>query len=466
MEKKKEKLAKLETEYKDIGIKLQKVSLDILEFERTEQYNEYKTFDEEQKKEKYGEKYSLYEQRDKAKNDLEEAYAKVLEAATEYNQELGTSVEDKEAEVQANKKQLKNLQARIKRQLNKIEALKQTEEYKNGDKVMLLKVEEQEAELHLKLDNKQEITDKIQALKKDIDDLKLEKEDLVALYGKEIEKQPEKAKPEPEKTKKVEPQNAKPEVKEENSKPEPEQEKKTKPQQKPNQQGNYSNNSYAWQPIYTVTSAPVARVESPAEKAKREAEEQLKSDFKELYSKAKHGKFTEKDFDKMVEIMKDPENYDKLGITTGIVFNKAKVIFKAMGKAVSIKDFTAKNASERLTDELTKAEKIVEEDRETLSEEQKAEWDNANKHIGQYNALKDTIKVYDDVSNKRMQAKWSWLFEFENEQKPALPENTEPKPQEKKNDFADKLAEQTKLEPDYENVKVSERQKDEQVQAK
>jgi len=64
-------------------------------------------------------------------------------------------------------------------------------------------------------------------------------------------------------------------------------------------------------------------------------EEQKKSpeeEFKELYKKAKRRELSQEDFDKLVGIMSKPENYDKLGITTGVLRNKSKVILKAMGE--------------------------------------------------------------------------------------------------------------------------------------
>ena len=54
--------------------------------------------------------------------------------------------------------------------------------------------------------------------------------------------------------------------------------------------------------------------------------------FNQIYKKISKGTITDKEIDALAEVLSDKDNYDKYGITTGIVFNKAKKILKCQGK--------------------------------------------------------------------------------------------------------------------------------------
>jgi len=66
-----------------------------------------------------------------------------------------------------------------------------------------------------------------------------------------------------------------------------------------------------------------------------------KKTFNMLYKKMKKGSITDKELDALTEVLEDPKNYDKYGITTGIIFNKSKKILKYQGarKAQRIEKF-------------------------------------------------------------------------------------------------------------------------------
>lgn len=68
--------------------------------------------------------------------------------------------------------------------------------------------------------------------------------------------------------------------------------------------------------------------------------------FNELYKKMKKGYITEVELNALVETLENPNNYEKYGITTGIVFNKAKKILKFRGAktAKNIEKFLRENA--------------------------------------------------------------------------------------------------------------------------
>lgn len=54
-----------------------------------------------------------------------------------------------------------------------------------------------------------------------------------------------------------------------------------------------------------------------------------KEDFDSLYKKIKNGKITEDEKLSLYETVKDKSSYDRLGMTTGIIYNKSKKILKA-----------------------------------------------------------------------------------------------------------------------------------------
>ncbi len=76
--------------------------------------------------------------------------------------------------------------------------------------------------------------------------------------------------------------------------------------------------------------------EKTEENNKQEKEEtkitiENKAMFNELYKKMKRGSISDNELSALAETLEKPENYDKFGITTGIVFNKAKKILKFQG---------------------------------------------------------------------------------------------------------------------------------------
>lgn len=67
--------------------------------------------------------------------------------------------------------------------------------------------------------------------------------------------------------------------------------------------------------------------------------------FNDLYKKLKKGTITDKELNALAETLSNPDNYDKYGITTGIVFNKARKILKLQGAktAKNIEKFLREN---------------------------------------------------------------------------------------------------------------------------
>lgn len=69
-----------------------------------------------------------------------------------------------------------------------------------------------------------------------------------------------------------------------------------------------------------------------------------KTMFDNLYKKLSKGDITDEELNALAKVLENEDNYDKYGITTGLVFNKAKRILKAQGvkTAKSIDEFLQK----------------------------------------------------------------------------------------------------------------------------
>ncbi len=434
---KKQRLARLDAQYKETINSITRLQGEVIEFEETEDYEEYKDYKNSGKdvlvKAMYSKEDEVYKKIDEKTVQAAAIYDEMINAVYELVKEIDESIASLNAKLEVNKKALKKTETRIKRQQTQINKLKDSEEYKKGDEATLLKVQDLERQLKASFETRDDILNLIKTYEEKSTIKKKEKEYYMDMYGGEIEeleakKAAEQARLEAEK--KAEAEKDKDKDKDKDSKD------KSKQQ--------------------VVAGAPVVE-EDP--------EKKLQKDFEELYSKAKRNALTEKDFDKLAEIMKNPENYDKLGITTGVVFNKAKTIFKALGNVASINNLTAKNAEEKIAVELEKAQEIVKQDRDKLSDDEQIIWDNAQKHIVQYSSLQSVMKVYENVSKERTKAKWGWLIEFEETSKPALPaEPAATKP--KDNSFNSKLASQTVKDADYKDVAVKDTKVQTQEQTK
>lgn len=429
---KKQKLEELENEYKKLGGSLASMQMKVMSFERSADYDEYNKTEETDKEAKYPEAFAMYKQKAELEGNITSLSEKIKAAASELYKEVEEKIEKFEKKIQFYADKIEATMEEIKAQNKEIIELKETEEYKNGDEETVLKVEKLEIEMKAKVLWKNGMVKKLAQIRKDINQLEVDKTELVAEYGEEIKPVKEVTTPANE--------EAKPETVTESEQAKTDKDKdkeKDKEEKKPKENKTPKN---------TVVNEPVAQTvpnaESEAEKAKKEKEEQaakeakLKEDFKGIYKRAKKGQLTQEDFDKIAEIMKNPDNYDKLGITTGKVFGKSKAIFKAMDKYAVANTPADKDAADKLKAELEEAK-----------------------------------GVYNQVRIQRAKEKWySWIYEFD-EQKPALPaENTEkpaPEPAEKPpKTLGETLAGQTVENPDYEAVSTGERKVEPQEQSK
>lgn len=346
-----------------------------------------------------------------------------------------------ESEVTDLTKQYEQMMKDIREKDKEILDLKASEAYKNKDKDTLLKVENLEKELQDKVIEKNRVVERLAAIRKRLNDMKKQ---LVEQYGDEVLNYP-----------KDEVITANTQVKSPSVADNGNNEQKAPATSKKNAQKS--------QPVVYAQPNRVSITEQPKTESEKEEKTESKIDpkqeFDDLYAKARNGNLTEQDFARLAEIMQDTENYDKLGITTGIVFNKSKVILKAMAKVAADTKKTArlsrdelrievKNASEEngylATSEIKSWKglktlmknpdkkiaseevfrKVLALDRATLTDEQKVIWDKAQSHMTKFGQLKNCLNAYEQVSTRRMQKNWSWLFGFKNDEVKPLPQAT------------------------------------------
>lgn len=298
----------LEAKYEELLASYAEVKQDwMADFEGTQDYHTYMSYTQDEvKKEMYPEWFEKEQKMNTLKTKVDAFEKEVINSARNLYKELDEKVTKLEEKINVNKDYVKTLDAKITQLNLDIKNLKETEAYQNGDQSTLLQVEELEEELKLKTSRKEKMLTGIKDIESEINKIKLEKEDLVDRYGKEvsiIESQPG-----------------------ENSEPTKEDEdENTKPNKKNPGKGRV-----------VIPNATTDTEElTPEEKAQKEQEEKdkkLKEDFTKLKDKIKKGELSDEDFASLVTIMKDKENYSKLGISTGIVFNKSRGIFKTLNK--------------------------------------------------------------------------------------------------------------------------------------
>lgn len=101
-----------------------------------------------------------------------------------------------------------------------------------------------------------------------------------------------------------------------------------------------------------IVASPVAQKEEVAQDDIIEDESSKvvvtsKTVFNELYKKLTKGTITDRELNALTEVLSDKDNYDKYGITTGMVFNKARKILKCQGsRSFSNIDAFLKNSNE------------------------------------------------------------------------------------------------------------------------
>lgn len=325
-----------------------------------------------------------------------------------------------------------------------IDTLKNSQAYKDGDEETLKKVEALQADLK-EIDSKKSeagknLNEKAKETSKIVKDLEKQKEQFIQKYGDSIIPVVQEITPANNERKSNNKEQEVGDSEEVSDKDEKGSnstaERKTGRKTVGKNERNNDNGDVSNLPLYSDVA-----VSQPTENHK---EKMLQEQFNKLYVKAKKGDLSQEDFDELSEIMQDPSKYDELGITTGRVFNKAKVIFKAMAARAAKNASTIKLCEEKIgikyqkpseetgllsssslkewkglkvllndpeskiaSEELFK--KVVSLDRDLLDDEQKAVWDAAKEHLGRIQGIRAALKAYDSVTKQREQTKVSWF---------------------------------------------------------
>lgn len=379
-------IEKLESEY--LSLKEQAV-----DFDGTPEYSEYMAIINTEGtskeaiavvlQEKFPKQYEMYEKMAK----LEEKHAAFFEVAkstaTKLYGEITVSLERIEKRIETAKEFLEELDKEIEAKKQEVEDIRASKEYKEGDERTLLVAGKMEKELKALLEDKSEVSKKIEGLTKAVERLKAEQEALIDNYGEDVRQ----------------------------ASVTPEQEDSDK---NPEEQNQNPDSPEKDKPIYNNIVVPDEDNLTPEEKAQKE--------FDDLCTKAKEGKLSADEFDRLSAIMQNPESYDTFNITTGLVFNKARKIAKYMDKntkssnqllkAIDLNFKSGKINIWKMSEKEAFAT-LLAMDRESLTEEQQAVYDNVKRK----HSITNIKEVAKDVNKERTLKKYSWLLE--EKEKPA-----------------------------------------------
>lgn len=418
----KQRLEKLDKQKRKLDDELRELNVDI---EENTQNEEYMNASDEDKKGNYPELYAMYQKREELEVEydalmkeiepLEELIEKeeheeyINEGKQRYN-ELNEKIAEKEKEIDSKSKEVSVALEEIQALNKQIYELKATEEYKNGDEATLDKVKGLESEMEFKILDKNKIVTSLKDIRTEINNLEQEKVKLVEEYGEEIlpvEGQPVVEQPEAS-------------VAEQPSNEQQSEEQQDKPQQAEKLVEEKKTKAKGKAPSVAsgIVTAPVAE-EQPKEEKK-----DPKVEFDELCVKAKNEKLDDKEFNKLVEILKDAKKYDEFGITTGIIFNKSRGIFKALENNVGSLGKLSKQVKEVFAKELVGdlqgkelLAKIAKLEKEGLTEDQQALLDKVKTTLNKKESLEQARYVRDTIALEKNEKRWSWLIDFSEDKK-------------------------------------------------
>ncbi len=410
---KKELLSRFEERYEELRAKREEVHGDIV-IGKDEDEKRYLAYEEAAKDNKEAaaildqDLHKMYEEEEKYNNQLDVLDDEIKKLAIDVTKELKEQVSELNKSVETKEKHIEVLNNEINQMEDEIKSLKDSESYKSGDEETVLKVEDLEAVLNAKISRRDDLTKKLDSVKKEIANIDKEIEEYMDKY--DIEEADIDATLATGKAKEAD----KEENKEENKK-----------------------NKGKGSKFVVAPSVNDKENKDEKEETKKDETKALKEEFNALYKKAKSKEaLNDKEYKRLVEIMQDKDNWDKLKITTGVIFNKSKVILKALARTATITAPTVRGAREKLGMKIEKAtekngmvstdsirswsglkdlaedtdtkvaseklfEDVVKMDRATLTEEQQEVWDNAKRHLDEFNGLKSVLNTYSGVVETR-----------------------------------------------------------------
>lgn len=418
---KKELLIKFEERYEEIRVKRDRLYGDIV-IGKNEDKERFVAYEEAAKRNKEAAEifdndlHKMYEEEEKYSNQLDVLDDEIKKIAIDVIKELKEQVNELNKSIELKEKHIEVLNNEIKQMEDEIKSLKDSETYKSGDEETVLKVEDLEAVLNAKIARRDDLTKKLDSVKKEIANIDKEIGNYMDKY--DIEESDIDA----------------------TSNTEKEKEDKDKEETK--------NNKGKGSKFVVNPSLNEEENKDKKEETKKEETKALKEEFNILYKKAKSKEpLNDKEYKRLVEIMQDKDNWDKLKITTGVIFNKSKVILKALSRTATITAPTVRNVREKLGMKIEKAtekngmmstdsirswsglkelaentdtkvaseklfEDVVKMDRATLTEEQQEVWDNAKRHLDEFNGLKSVLNTYSGVVETRKKERMDKINNF------------------------------------------------------
>jgi len=415
---KRELFVKLENKYKELYDSYKPLREEVMAFEGGTEYEEYNSLTEDTVKEiMFPEQHKMYAELAEMEPKLEAFEREILNIAQGFLKQLNEEIKAFENKIEVNKKHIEKLEQEIQAKKQELEALKKTEAYINGDEEIILKVEDLESEINAKISRKEEIEKRISSYEKELEAAKREKEELVADYP-ELEAGKQKAPQKEEEQDDKEHQEGADNNSESNKENEEEKEKVPE-QEKENEKVVYASVPHSSEKKEETISE---EEQEEVEEIDQEEKKCTKEEFKELVAKAKKGNLNDKEFDKLVNIMKDPKSYGEYGITTGLVFNNSKGIFKALENSVTspkklakeIKEIFAKEMVGELEDKEL-LEKISKLEVEGLDDNQKALLGKVKSTLSKNESLEQAKVVRDKIALEKNEKRWGWLMDFKEE---------------------------------------------------
>lgn len=117
--------------------------------------------------------------------------------------------------------------------------------------------------------------------------------------------------------------------------------------------------------------------------------------FNDIYSKLSRGKISDAELKSLTEVLTNEQNYDKYGITTGLVFNKARKILKAQGSKTAKDIDKFLQLSNSFSDDIKFDSSI--EDKHIVSHDMLNSWKDVENNLNKPNSVLSVEKYIEQI---------------------------------------------------------------------
>lgn len=311
----KEIFEKREKRYEELKSEKLELIAKMEEFKASPEYADYHSRGEIDKEDGYPEQYKIEKSLEEVDKKIEAYKISVVKSASDMIKEYEKDIATLEEQLAYNKSKLDGLDKTIEELNEKIDEIADSEEYKKGDYKAVSEYQDLMSKLtSATMDKNRYESDKTN-IEAELDEVKVKREKLLDKYKEDIDAMGKETPDE-----------------------------KSQDEKDGKSKGKKERTSKGGVVLPDANDNPEELTpEEKAEKEKAEKVKKLKEDFTDLSSKAKKGTLTDKELDSFIVILKDKDNYEKLGLSMGLIFNKPRGIFKALNK--KYKDDEAKLAS-------------------------------------------------------------------------------------------------------------------------